>query len=110
MKSKVSAMSPDALEHVAARFRVLGEPMRLRILQTLSTGELNVTDLVDRLGSTQANISRHLAILEKEGLVYKRKDGVQIFCGIADPSIFDLCDTVCSGLQREFASRAKTFR
>src|SRR5262245_42703941 len=104
-KMKNKQISVEALNHVASRFRILGEPMRLRILHQLMDGELNVTELVQRLGSTQANISRHLAILVREGIIYKRKEGVQIYCGIADETIFRLCDIVSSGLQKEFASR-----
>jgi DNA-binding transcriptional ArsR family regulator len=95
-------LAPEALERVAARFRVLGEPMRLRLLQQLMDGEKNVSDLVTLVDSTQANVSRHLALLLQNGIVEKRRDGTSIYYRLTDPSIFQLCHIVCGGLQKEY--------
>ncbi|HSP07863.1 MAG TPA: metalloregulator ArsR/SmtB family transcription factor [Acidobacteriota bacterium] len=102
-----AALSEDALDMVAARFRVLGEPMRLRLLQELTGGERTVSELVERTGATQANVSKHVSLLVQAGLVYKRREGVSIYCGIADESVFKLCGIVCGGLQKQFSSRAR---
>lgn len=80
---------------VARRFRVLGEPMRLRILQVLETGEKPVNRIVELLDSSQPNISKHLKALCHEGFVNRRRDGLNIWYRIADPAIFDLCRFVC---------------
>lgn len=69
---------------VAAKlFRGFADPMRLAILAELAEGERRVTDLVTRLGSSQGNISGHLACLKDCGLVADRPEGRQVFYRIA---------------------------
>ena len=92
-------MSPEALEMVAARFRAMGEPLRLRILQQLETGEQSVSALALSVGSTQPNVSKHLRILQDAGLLERRQQGTSAFYSIADPMVFELCDLVCSKLR-----------
>ena len=82
-------------EVVARRFRALGEPMRLRILQTLEDGEKPVSDIVGLLEASQPNISKHLRALFQEGLVNRRRDGLNICYSIADPMVFKLCALIC---------------
>jgi DNA-binding transcriptional ArsR family regulator len=82
-------------ELVAQRFRLLGEPMRLRILQALEAGELPVNEIVDALGASQPNVSKHLQALCQGGLISRRRDGLNIYYGIADPMVFKLCQLVC---------------
>lgn len=95
-------------EVVAKRFRALGEPMRLRILQTLEDGEKPVGDIVDLLEASQPNISKHLKALCQEGLVNRRRDGVNICYSIADPMIFKLCALICqSAVQQTRAQLAE---
>lgn len=106
-KSTYGRLSSEALHLVANRFRVLGEPMRLLLLQHLMEGEKNVTELVDLSGSTQANVSKHLSLLLHHGMVYKRREGNNIYYKIADSSIFDLCHIVCGGLEKEYRQRAQ---
>ena len=101
---------PDAtVDHIALRFRAMGEPMRLRILMLLEQGERTVGQLVDQLSTSQANISKHLQVLTSCGLLERRKDGLNAFYTIADPRIFDMCDMVCGSLKRHHAERAKLF-
>jgi DNA-binding transcriptional ArsR family regulator len=89
------AMTDRMMDLVAQRFRLLGEPFRLRILQHLESGEKTVGDLVDALGGGQPNVSKHLAILHGGGLVEKRREGTSMVYAIADPVVFKLCDLVC---------------
>jgi ArsR family transcriptional regulator len=103
-------LSAEALELVSRRFAVLAEPMRLRLLQFLSAGEKNVHTLVGLTGGTQANISRHLQTLTDAHLLKRRKEGLQVFYAIADPTIFKLCELVCGSLEKEHAARAGVFR
>ena len=105
MIQKHERMSDEALAMVAKRFAVLGEPMRLRLLQELVEGERNVNSLVEATHGTQANVSRHLQTLAREGLLKRRREGLQVFYSVSDPSIFDLCKVVCGGL-RDDAKRA----
>jgi DNA-binding transcriptional ArsR family regulator len=102
-------MPPAALELVAARFRVLGEPNRLRLLAELQEQERCVNELVEATGLTQANVSRHLQALMQSGLLSRRKAGLQVFYGIAEPKIFELCDLVCGSLSERMKSQAAFF-
>lgn len=92
-------------ELIAQRFRLLGEPMRLRILQVLEPGELPVSEIVNALKSSQPNISRHLQALSQGGLISRRREGLNIFYSIADPMVFKLCQLVCSSATEQTRAR-----
>lgn len=92
-------------EVVAQRFRLLGEPMRLRILQVLEEGELPVNEIVDALKSSQPNISKHLQALCQGGLISRQRDGLNIFYSIADPMVFKLCELVCNSATEQTRAR-----
>lgn len=103
----IPAPLPDpVIELVARRFRVLGEPMRIRILERLRSSDATVQELTEALGASQQNISKHLNLLLDAGLVSRRKEGTSAVYAIADPSVYDLCETVCGSLQRQFADLA----
>ena len=84
--------------------------MRLKLLIALENGEKNVTELVQHTEATQANVSKHLGILSDAGMVSRRKEGLKTFYFISDPQIFELCDLMCSKLQREFSAKSAHFR
>lgn len=87
---------------IAARFRALGEPVRLRLLNTLMRGERSVTQLVQACGTGQANVSKHLSILKSAGMVAVRREGLlHTLCRIADPCVFQLCEIMCAQLKAE---------
>jgi len=110
MRAKKHAdLAPEALELVAGRFRVLSEPLRLLILQALRDGEKNVTELTEIAGSTQPNVSKHLRVLQEAGLIGRRQEGNTVYCFIADPSVFDLCDTVCGSLSSRISAQSRLF-
>ncbi len=88
------------LAQVARRFRVLGEPMRLRILQLLERGERSVGEICVALRAGQPNVSKHLAALADAGLVRRRRNGNSIYCSIADPVVFRLCELVCRSAEK----------
>jgi ArsR family transcriptional regulator len=102
-------LTEDALLLVAQRFAVLAEPMRLRLIQALLDGESNVTDLVEATGGTQANISRHLQTLIAAHILTRRKEGLQVFYRIADPTIPKLCELVCGSLGKTLTRQAAHF-
>ncbi len=102
-------LSDRALEMVAVRFRSLGEPMRLRILRLLEAGELSVGQLVDRLNSSQANISKHLKVLVTAGVLTRRVQGTSAFYAISDPMILKICETVCQGMAENLKLQAEEF-
>jgi DNA-binding transcriptional ArsR family regulator len=93
---------PDPLiDLVAQRFRVLGEPMRIKLLDRLREGPATVGELQAALGASQQNVSKHLGILHSAGLISRTKDGNYARYAISDPSVFDLCEQVCGGVRRQ---------
>jgi len=88
-------ISEKMLDLIARRFRMLGEPYRLRLLQELEGGEKAVGELVEALDGNQSNVSKHLQLLHDAGLVSRRREGVSIVYAIGDPMVFQLCELVC---------------
>jgi ArsR family transcriptional regulator len=103
--SEERTFTPRTLEMVADRFKVLGEPTRLRLLDALREGERTVGELVDMVETSQANVSKHLGILRRHHMVRRRKEGVHTHYSIADPAIFDICDLVCAGIEERLDAR-----
>lgn len=102
-------MTPALTEIVAARFRALGEPARLQILNALRGAELTVTALAERTGMGQPNLSKHLRLLYALGFVQRRKEGAFVCYGLADPDVFGVCDTMCDRVAAEAATRGRLF-
>jgi DNA-binding transcriptional ArsR family regulator len=96
-------LSDAALQMIADRFKVLAEPMRLKILHTLWDGERTVGEIIAATGALQANVSKHLGILQQAGLVSRRKDGLNVYYRICDETVFELCELVCASLHDRFA-------
>ena len=102
------AVPPQLVEQAAERFRLLSDPTRLRLLNELDDNdELAVGELAERAGVGISNTSKHLHQLERQGIVAKRRSGTTILYRIADPTLAELCDLVCSGLRRRFAALAQ---
>ena len=89
------------IDLVAQRFRVLGEPMRIKLLDRLREGDATVSELQQALGASQQNVSKHLGILHAAGMVARTKQGNQVRYSISDPTVFDLCEQVCGGVRRQ---------
>jgi DNA-binding transcriptional ArsR family regulator len=96
-------LSEPLVELIAQRFRVIGEPMRIRLLDHLRDAEAGVQELADAVGASQQNVSKHLGVLHSAGVVQRRRDGNRVLYAIADDSVFALCETVCGGLQRQLS-------
>ncbi len=94
-------VSPEVLELIAERFRVLADPARLQILNVLQGGEQTVTDLMRTTGFRQAKVSKHLQLLYNLGFVDRRKEGLHVYYRLASEDVFLLCDIVCRRLQVE---------
>ena len=88
---------------VATRFRVLADPSRLRILNRLMRGECSVGELVEEVELEQPTVSRHLAVLRREGIVSRRSEGNRGFYHIEDPTVTQLCAIACSSLAERLA-------
>lgn len=93
---------PDQLvELIARRFRVIGEPMRIRLLDRLREGEATVNELSEALGASQQNVSKHLALLAEAGILGRRKEGTHVYYRIVDEGVLELCEQVCGSVQRQ---------
>jgi DNA-binding transcriptional ArsR family regulator len=93
---------PDALvEIVTQRFRILGEPMRIKILDRLRASPATVGELRDATGATQQNVSKHLGVLLAARMVSRAREGNFVRYAIADDTLFALCEVVSDGLRRQ---------
>ncbi len=103
------AVPAHLIEQAAERFRLLSDPTRLRLLNELDAAEeLPVGELAERTAVGLSNTSKHLHQLEREGIVAKRRRGTTILYRIADPTLGQLCDLVCTGLRQRFAALAQS--
>jgi DNA-binding transcriptional ArsR family regulator len=89
------------LAHMARCFTVLGELTRLRILRSVCHEEKCVADIVAEVGSSQTNVSRHLGVMHRAGVLVRRRDGSMIYYAVADPVFTELCKTLCSKFMLE---------
>jgi DNA-binding transcriptional ArsR family regulator len=89
------------VELIAERFRVLGEPMRIRLLDALREAPATVQELQQATGASQQSVSKHLGLLLRSGLVSRSKEGNFSLYEIADDGVFELCEQVCGGLRRQ---------
>lgn len=96
-----SPLPPALVEVIAKRFRVLGEPMRITILDRLRDREASVQELVDEVAASQQNVSKHLQVLHEAGIVARRKQGNHVYYRIADEAVFALCEHVCGSVRRQ---------
>src|ERR687897_3598780 len=94
-------LSRELAELIAKRFRVLSEPTRIRLLDQLREGPASVTELQRATGSSQQNVSKHLGVLHDAGLVSRTPEGNLARYAIADQSVFELCELVCGGIERQ---------
>lgn len=105
VKTQNGLSKAHLLDDIANWLKAMADPTRLKILHALHGGERCVGDLIDDLRCSQPNVSKHLAILRTAGLVDSRRDGVNIYYRIADPTVFTICETVCNSIQRDLDHR-----
>lgn len=106
---RLQQLTPEGLNLVAGRFRLLSEPLRLQILNRLQQGETSVSQLAADIGTSQPNVSKHLRLLVEGGLVSRRQDKTSVMVRIADPSVFELCHLVCGSVESRLHAQAKSF-
>jgi DNA-binding transcriptional ArsR family regulator len=102
-------LPPPVVELVAERFRALGEPLRIRLVEQLMEGEASVRELVSATGAGQQNVSKHLGVLLHAGVVGRRKQGTLVFYRIIDDVVYSLCEQVCASLERQHAQLGELF-
>ena len=98
------SLPDDLVALIAERFCALSEPTRIKLLDRLREGEATVLDLTDAIGTTQQNVSKHLGVLHRAGVITRRRQGNFVYYSILDAGVFELCDTVCGGLQKQVES------
>jgi DNA-binding transcriptional ArsR family regulator len=99
-------LTDPVVELVAERFKVMGEPNRIRLLDRLRSGEATVQELADALDTTQQNVSKHLGVLLRAGILGRRKDGLFSYYRIIDDSVFAICEVVCGSLLKDAEATA----
>jgi DNA-binding transcriptional ArsR family regulator len=103
-ESNLTHPLPDPLiDLIAHRFRVLGEPMRIKLLDSMREGPATVQELQAATGGSQQNVSKHLGVLSQAGLVTRERDGNFVRYAVADEGVFRMCEEVCGGLRRQIS-------
>lgn len=97
-------MPPAMIDRIAEQFRALAEPLRLELMNRLFEGEANVGELAAAVGSSVANVSKHLGVLYQAGWVTRRKDGVAVVYALADERTFALCELMCDRVRERAAA------
>lgn len=85
----------NLLEKAAGYFSLLSEPSRLRIIQAICHQERSVQDVVEHTGLPQPNVSRHLALLHRAGVLSRKRVGTSVFYKVSDPMLTEFCRMVC---------------
>ncbi len=91
--------SDELLSRIAEVLKAMADPTRLKILHSLHAGERCVSDILHVVGGSQANVSKHLSVLKRAGLVDCRRDGLNVFYRIVDEGVFTICRNVCDSLE-----------
>jgi len=97
----------ENLARIAEMFRVFSEPTRLAILQLLRERPLSVNELVERLETSQANVSKQLKTLYEADLLHRKQQGNQVFYSIKEKMVYELCSIVCDKLNRSARASAE---
>ena len=105
--SQVAQLSIESLTLIANFFKVLSEPSRLQIVCTLKSGPHNVTEIIEQTGLGQANVSKHLKLLARAGIVSRQQCGVSAYYEVANPMFFKLCEIVCETLSIQLVQQNK---
>lgn len=95
-----SMASDQLFERIADRLKAMADPTRLKILHTLQREEKCVSTILSEVGGSQANVSKHLSVLRRAGIVDCRREGVSAFYRIVDPTVFSICHSVCDSLEK----------
>jgi DNA-binding transcriptional ArsR family regulator len=97
----------ELFEPVAERMRLLADATRLRILNVLRDGERSVVEIVTAVGASQPNVSRHLALLRRAGVVTRRPQGREVHYRLVDPFVDRICEAICGSLRAHVDRQAR---
>lgn len=91
--------SDELLNRIADVLKAMADPTRLKILHSLHNGERCVSEILQNVGGSQANVSKHLSVLKRAGLVDCRREGLNVYYRIIDEGVFTICRNVCDSLE-----------
>jgi DNA-binding transcriptional ArsR family regulator len=99
-------MNQQMIEELAVFFRALADPTRISLVLLLREGERSVTDLASSTGTSVANVSKHLALLHRSGLLGRRKEGNQVLYSLGNENILEICDCICGDIRGRFERKS----
>jgi ArsR family transcriptional regulator len=102
-------MEDKVLELKAEVLKVLAQPTRLKILESLREGEKCICEICPLINGEQSNVSRHISLMQKTHLVTTRKDGVKVMVNVKDPRVFEILDKVGAILKKQMKEQEKLF-
>jgi DNA-binding transcriptional ArsR family regulator len=102
-----SYLSTKTLERIAAYFHVLSEPSRLRLLNLLCQDEASVSELACATELSIANVSRHMTLMARNGLVKKEVRGNSAIYSISDETLHQICELVCMSIGKQAVDEAE---
>ena len=108
--TKHAVMTEGQIEAAAQLFTALSEPARLKMIQALMDSDLTVTELIEITGFKQANVSGHLSLLLRAGLVKRSKEGTFARYRLTDPFLKELCLLVCGNIERQVLSQLQALK
>lgn len=80
----------EDIDRASRSLKAMSHPLRLKILCTLGENEISVQDIVEQVGTSQSNISQHLAILRDKGILASRKDANRVYYKVGDQRTLQL--------------------
>ena len=98
------------LSRIAERLKALADPTRLKILHSLEEGERTVSEILEEVGGSQANVSKHLGIMRRVGILESRREGINVYYRVVDPAAFAVCRSVCDALEQRADSERRLLR
>ncbi|WP_246307925.1 ArsR/SmtB family transcription factor [Chitinibacter bivalviorum] len=84
MIDSIAQMDDEHIDQASRAMKAMSHPLRLKILCVLADQEVSVQDIVDRVGTTQSNISQHLALMREKGVLRTRKDANRVYYRVGD--------------------------
>ncbi len=103
-------ITESELSDISLMLKALADQTRLKIMKSLHEGEKCVRDIIEDVGSGQANISKHLQILSRSHLLSSRKEGTTVYYRLSDPCVADICRAVCSSYARLIQKKYQSLR
>ena len=104
---KITPADKSIFEMQAEICKTLTNPKRIEILSVLKTDERTVTELVNALGASKANVSQHLAVMRHKGILTTRREGVNIYYRVANPKVIDACSLMKEVLFEQHMAKKK---